>query len=278
MYHGWQSLVPCDSPSGYRYTHPQTQHELARLVENVVEPLGPTLLSVPGAQSDVAFLEAFASEMFARRGTYGWCGSWAGDVYHVLMYAHLQPEIVFDETIVDRGLDGFRVLVMPDCDVLTEVGGRADQRVPEGRRADRRRRTNLPRRQAGHPAAGLHANRPGRRGQGGPAEAGRASFASSSMRATSVRRHVEPGRDSLPPPLQGDRLRVPGQRPARVRRLRGPSRPGDGERTRRTNQRHTETLRWLRLRPGPSPWSQGFPRFRTKSPSICALGPCEGRS
>ncbi len=120
MYHGWQSLVPTDSPGGYRFTHPQTQHELKRLVEKVIEPLGPTLLSVPAIQSDVAFLESFSAEMFARRGTYGWCGGWAGDVYRSLMYAKLQPEIVFDETIVDRGLGGFRVLVMPDCDVLTE--------------------------------------------------------------------------------------------------------------------------------------------------------------
>lgn len=119
MYHGWQSLVPTDSPGSYRYTHPATQHELARLIRDVVRPLGPTLLQVPGVKSDVAFLECFASEMFARRGTYGWNGGWAGDFYHILLYAHLQPEVVFDETIVERGLDGFRVLVMPDCDVLT---------------------------------------------------------------------------------------------------------------------------------------------------------------
>lgn len=121
MYHGWQSLVPCESPGSYRYTHPQTQHELARLVREVIEPLGPTLLQVPGVKSDVAFLESFASQMFARRGTYGWCGGWAGDAYHVMLYAGLQPEIVFDETIVDRGLDGYRVLVMADCDVITQA-------------------------------------------------------------------------------------------------------------------------------------------------------------
>ncbi len=121
MYHGWQSLVSCEPPGGYRFTHPQTQHELARLVRQVVRPLGPTLLQIPGTKSDVAFLESFVSEMFARRGTYGWCGSWAGDAYHVLLYAHLQPEIVFDETIAERGLDGFKVLVMTDCDVITEA-------------------------------------------------------------------------------------------------------------------------------------------------------------
>lgn len=125
MYHGWQSLVPCEGSGGYRYTNPQTQHELARLIRQVVRPLGPTLLQVPGSRSDVAFLESFASEMFARRGTYGWSGGWIGDCYQMLMYAHLQPDIVLDETIAERGLDGYRVLVMPDCDVLTEtVAGR----------------------------------------------------------------------------------------------------------------------------------------------------------
>ena len=120
MYHGWQSLVPCQPPGGYRFTHPETQHELARLIRQVVRPLGPTLTRVPDTKSDVAFLESFAAEMFARRGTYGWNRGWAGDAYHVLLYAKLQPEVVFDETITERGLDDFRVLVMCDCDVLTQ--------------------------------------------------------------------------------------------------------------------------------------------------------------
>jgi len=120
MYHGWQSLVPVEgSKSSYRYTHPQTQHELRRLVKEVVEPLGPTLMQVPDRKSDVAYLESFAAQMFARRGTYGWGHGWGGDAYQMLMWAQLQPEIVYDETIMQRGLDGFRVLVMFDCDVLT---------------------------------------------------------------------------------------------------------------------------------------------------------------
>ncbi len=119
MYHGWQSLVDTGSTGGYRYTHPQTRHELARLVRAIVRPLGPALLNIPGVKGDVAVLESFSSEMFAGRGTYGWCGSRLGDVYHALLYAGLQPEVVFDETITERGLDGFKVLVLTDCDVLT---------------------------------------------------------------------------------------------------------------------------------------------------------------
>ncbi len=119
MYHGWGSLVPQSGEGSYRYTHPQTQHELRRLVKEVVEPLGPALMQVPDRPSDVAFLESFASQMFARRGTYGWGNGWSGDAYQVLLWARLQPEIVYDETVLRRGLDGFRVLVMMDCDVLT---------------------------------------------------------------------------------------------------------------------------------------------------------------
>ncbi len=118
MYHGIGSLLPGVSHGSYRYTHPETQHELKRLVDTVVRPLGPTLVQVPDAEKDVAFLESFASEMFAGRGTYGWNGSWAGDMWLICQYAALQPRVVFEETIQQRGLDGYKVLVMPDCDVL----------------------------------------------------------------------------------------------------------------------------------------------------------------
>ena len=121
MYHGWQSLVDAPTkPGGYQHTHPETKHELRRLVKTVVEPLGPTLVQVPDKKSDVAFLESFASQMFAKRGTWGWNGGWAGDAYLILHYAHLQPQIVYDETIEQQGLDQFKVLVLVDCDVLTE--------------------------------------------------------------------------------------------------------------------------------------------------------------
>lgn len=120
MYHGWGSLVESDSPSSYRFTNPNTAGELKRLVKAVIEPLGPTLLQVPDAPADVAFLESFTSQMFARRGTYGWNHQWAGDLYHILMWAQLQPRVLYEESLLAGGLDGVKLLVMGDCDVLTE--------------------------------------------------------------------------------------------------------------------------------------------------------------
>ncbi|MBD3292698.1 MAG: hypothetical protein GF393_07210, partial [Armatimonadia bacterium] len=120
MYHGIGSLLPGVTHGSYRYTHSQTKYELKRLCETVVEPLGPTLVQVPGRESDVALLESFASEMFARKGTYGWNGGWIGEMWLIANYAGLQAEVVFDETVQQEGLDRYNVLLMPDCDVLTE--------------------------------------------------------------------------------------------------------------------------------------------------------------
>lgn len=120
MYHGWQSLVDVGSKTGYVYTNPATAGVLTELTRDVVRPLGPTLLQVPDRPTDVAVLQSATSQIFAGRGTYGWSASWEADMHLILQWAHLQPKILFDETVVRDGLDGYRVLVMPACDVLTE--------------------------------------------------------------------------------------------------------------------------------------------------------------
>ena len=118
MYHGWQSLVKGKVPYAYRFTHSQTQHELKRLIREVIKPLGPTLKQIPDRPSDVAYLQSFASQMFARRGTYGWNHRWNGDGYLVAQYAQLQPRIVYEQSILHDGLDRYKMLLLFDCDVL----------------------------------------------------------------------------------------------------------------------------------------------------------------
>ncbi len=120
MYHGWQSLVPTDGTSAYRYTNPSTVHVLKDLIHNVIEPLGPTLMAIPDERSEVAFLESFTSQMFARRGGYGSNMDWAADVWLALQHAHVQTDIIYEETLLKTGLSGRKVLVMPYCDVLTK--------------------------------------------------------------------------------------------------------------------------------------------------------------
>lgn len=122
MYHGWQSLVQTDSPGGYRFTNPNTAPVLKQLIHDVIEPLGPTLMAIPDERSEVAFLESFTSQMFARRGGYGSNNGWEADVWLALQHAHVQTDILYEETLLTRsGLSGRKVLVMPSCDVLTKA-------------------------------------------------------------------------------------------------------------------------------------------------------------
>ncbi len=118
MFHGWEALVPVDGSRPYRHTHPETAPELHRLVTTLVRPLGPALLQIEDAPTDVAFLESFSAQMLAGRGAFGWGTRWSGDSFLAASYAGLQPEIVYEDTILERGLDRYRVLLATDCDVL----------------------------------------------------------------------------------------------------------------------------------------------------------------
>ena len=115
MYHGWSALVPTDGSHAYRYTQPDLQTEFRRLHRSVLDPLGPTLRQVPARRTDVAYLDSFTSQMFARRGSFGYSHD---EAYLTLLHAQLQPEVIYEETIRRRGLDGYRILVLADCDVL----------------------------------------------------------------------------------------------------------------------------------------------------------------
>jgi hypothetical protein len=120
MYHGWSSLVPTDGSHAYKYTHPQLQHELTRLIHDVVQPLGPALRQIPAAKSDVAFLESFTTFAFTSKSTWGYAGGWQSDVYFALQHAHLQPEVIYEQHVLRDGLKDYKVLVLSDCEVLTQ--------------------------------------------------------------------------------------------------------------------------------------------------------------
>lgn len=115
MYHGWSSLVPTDGSHPYKFTQPDLQTEFRRLHRDVLKPLGPMLLQVPARRADVAYLDSFTSQMFAGRGGYGYSND---EAYLTLLHAQLQPEVVFEDTIRQRGLDSYKILVLADCDVL----------------------------------------------------------------------------------------------------------------------------------------------------------------
>jgi hypothetical protein len=119
MYHGWNSLIDDpSSTSAYRFTHGSTAEVLKDLVEEVIQPLGPALLQIPDERSEVAFLESFTSGIFANRATYGNNTGWAADLWLALQHAHVQTDILHEETLLKSSLGGRKWLIMPHCDVL----------------------------------------------------------------------------------------------------------------------------------------------------------------
>ena len=71
-------------------------------------------MEIPDERSEVAFLESFTSQMFARRGGYGSNMGWEADVWLALQHAHVQTDILYEETLLKSGLSGRKVLVMQD--------------------------------------------------------------------------------------------------------------------------------------------------------------------
>ncbi|MBP5639467.1 MAG: LamG domain-containing protein, partial [Victivallales bacterium] len=120
MYHGWGSLMPNIARTSYKHTNDATKYRLAKLVHEVIQPLGPMLLNVPDHKTDVAILESFASQMYMQCGSNGWSNSWEADMHLILQWAGYQPRIIYDETIRKNGLGDYKVLVMPNCGVLTQ--------------------------------------------------------------------------------------------------------------------------------------------------------------
>jgi hypothetical protein len=122
MYHGDQSLGmgPRDNPSAYRYTNPETRRVLSELIHQYAQSLGPTLMQVPDPAPEIAMLESFSSMIFGAAQTWGWGNGWVADMHLILQWARLQPQIVYEETILRDRLEGIKVLVMPYCQVLPQ--------------------------------------------------------------------------------------------------------------------------------------------------------------
>ena len=228
MYHGWGSLVEA-THGGYRYTNPETREVLAELIRDVVSPLGPTLLQVPDRPADVALLQSFSSQMFAGRGSYGWSGSWDADVHLILQWAGLQPRILYEEHILRDGLAPYKVLVMPHCDVLPRRVAEPHPRLPARRGPRRGRRDALPRHLAGHPAPFRPPGEAGRRGQAPDAREGPRAARRPRCLLRTLRRVGQSGGGHPRAHGRDGGLPLRDQRPAHLRRLRGPPWAGHGK-------------------------------------------------
>jgi hypothetical protein len=115
MYHGWQALVPTGSTVAIATRTPIPRKNSAGCIAMFWKARSHAAAG-GDRKSDVAYLDSFTSQMFARRGTYGYLGD---ETYLTLLHAQLQPQVVFEDQVLAGGLDSFKLLVLADCDVLS---------------------------------------------------------------------------------------------------------------------------------------------------------------
>jgi len=95
---------------------------LKELSEKVFKPYGPMITNLEVSPRKIAVLCSDAARLYGKSPA---LGGWSPNmqIYHfytVLAMAHLQADVVFDETIERFGLSDYDVLVLPKCDVLPQ--------------------------------------------------------------------------------------------------------------------------------------------------------------
>jgi hypothetical protein len=131
-YYYSSACPPPGKPGDHRVPY-ETSAMIKQLSEQVYEPFGPMITQLDVEPRRIAVLSSESSRLYGKSprlsGHYG-----NMQIYHfytVLAMAHLQADVVFDETIERFGLDDYDVLVLPKCDVLTETVYNEIQRFAE---------------------------------------------------------------------------------------------------------------------------------------------------
>ena len=99
-----------------------TMDALATLSQEVFVPYGPMFRKLEVAPRRIAVLSSESSRLYGSSpGLLGYPNYQPYHFFTVMEMAHLNADIVFDETIERYGLDDYDVLVLPKCDVLTKT-------------------------------------------------------------------------------------------------------------------------------------------------------------
>ncbi|WP_298868892.1 hypothetical protein [uncultured Gimesia sp.] len=101
---------------------PESMQALTDLSQKVFKPFGPMIRKLNVAPRNIAVLSSESSRLYNKStGLLGYPNYQPYHFYTVMAMAHLNADVVFDETIERFGLDQYDVLVLPKCDVLTKT-------------------------------------------------------------------------------------------------------------------------------------------------------------
>jgi hypothetical protein len=129
----WINLSRAPSIVGYYYssecnpvgtdtfkTPYSTSAAIKELAERVFKPYGPMIRSLRICPRRIAVLSSAAARRYGKSPRL--MGHYDNiQIYHfysVMAMAHLQADVLFDETVERYGLDGYDVIVLPKCDML----------------------------------------------------------------------------------------------------------------------------------------------------------------
>ena len=131
-FHGWCALYDGmiinlrHDLDRYQCADPTAIKTIGRLFNEVGIPLGPLFKALPERRMEVAVLESDTAQFF---NDTLWSSSLRGtktDVGNLAVMANLNPQTLLEEEIAAGGVPaGVKVLLMPQCDVLTESGAKA---------------------------------------------------------------------------------------------------------------------------------------------------------
>lgn len=120
-YYYSSACPPPGKPGDFRVPY-ETSLQIKELAEKVYKPYGPMITNLEVAPRRIAVLSSAASIVHrAKRSLYGYANTQIYHFYTLMAMAHLQADVVFDETIERFGLDEYDVLVLAQCDTLTKT-------------------------------------------------------------------------------------------------------------------------------------------------------------
>jgi len=130
LHYAFQALLPQPDPKpnrktgkikwpSYVCTNTNTYHVIGELFARVGVPLGPLLRTIPERAPQVAFLESFATYVFAHRASF----SSQGAIFNrggLAVRANVQPHVLYEEDLANGGVPtSVKVILAPQCEVLS---------------------------------------------------------------------------------------------------------------------------------------------------------------
>jgi hypothetical protein len=101
---------------------PETFEAISEFSNKVLRPYGHLIRKLETSPRKVAVLDSWASRVYGEcpRPHTHYQNYFIYDFYTLLNMAHIPSDVVFEETVIEEGLAGYDMLVMPCCDTLPE--------------------------------------------------------------------------------------------------------------------------------------------------------------